>query len=111
MASKYLDRPFKIKSISEAGKFTGYASVFGEVDSYREIVHKGAVVESLRMYENLGRPIPMLWQHRAGEPIGIYTKLQEDDHGLYVEGEINLDVQRGRACCSMMKALSALSIG
>lgn len=113
MASKYLDRPFKIKSISEAGKFTGYASVFGEVDSYREIVHKGAFVESLRMYENLGRPIPMLWQHRAGEPIGIYTKLQEDDHGLYVEGEINLDVQRGRECSSLMKqkALSGLSIG
>lgn len=113
MASKYLDRPFKIKSISETGRFTGYASVFGEVDSYQEIVHKGAFSESLRMYENLDRPVPMLWQHRSGEPIGIYTTLQEDDHGLYVEGDINLDVQRGRECRSLMmqKALSGLSIG
>lgn len=113
MATKFLDRPFKVKSVSEAGTFTGYASVFGELDSYREIVVKGAFAKSIRDYEEGGRPVPMLWQHRSGEPIGVYTLLKEDDYGLYVEGDINLEVQRGRECLSLMKqkALSGLSIG
>lgn len=113
MARKYIDRPFKIKSLNSNGTFSGYASVFGELDSYRDIVIKGAFTKSIAQFAELDRKVPMLWQHRSAEPMGVYTKLEEDDHGLYVEGEINMDTQRGREGHSLMKqgAISGLSIG
>lgn len=114
MARNTIDRPFEVKKLDvKTGTFTGYGSVFGELDSYRDIVVKGAFKDSIADYEARGALVPMLWQHRTGEPIGVYTKMEEDDHGLYIEGEINLDVQRGRECLSLMKqkALSGLSIG
>lgn len=114
MARNTIERPFEMKKLdTKTGTFTGYGSVFGELDSYRDIVVKGAFSASIADYQTRGVPVPMLWQHRSMEPIGIYTKLEEDDHGLYLEGEINMDVQRGRECLSLMKqkAMSGLSIG
>lgn len=113
MKMKYLDRPFEVKDIDDAGKFKGYASVFGEIDSYRDIVMPGAFKKSLENYKAIGRKVPMLWQHRSAEPMGVYTSLKEDSHGLLVEGDINMDTQRGREGHSLMKqgALTGLSIG
>ena len=42
-----LDVPFKIKAVSEDGLFSGYGSVFGVIDSYKEVVAPGAFAESL----------------------------------------------------------------
>ena len=41
------------------------------------------------------------------------SSIKEDDVGLYVEGEVNMDVQQGREAFALMKqgALSGLSIG
>lgn len=113
MKMKYLDRPFEVKDIDDSGKFKGYASVFGEIDSYRDIVMPGAFKKSLASYKEKNRLVPMLWQHRSAEPMGVYTSLKEDSHGLLVEGDINMDTQRGREGHSLMKqgALTGLSIG
>lgn len=111
---KYIDRPFEVKTVNKNGTFTGYGSVFGELDSYRDIVLPGAFTESLKEdFSDKERKVPMLWQHDWWSPIGVYTKIEEDEHGLYVEGECNMDVQQGRECHSLMKqgALSGLSIG
>lgn len=111
---KHITRPFEIKSVDESGKFTGYGSVFGELDSYRDIVMPGAFKKSLKEdFRDKGRKVPMLWQHDWWSPIGIYPVIEEDDIGLYLEGECNLDVQKGRECHSLMKqgALTGLSIG
>ena len=37
---KYLNRPIEIKAVNEDGLFSGYASVFEEIDSYRDIVKR-----------------------------------------------------------------------
>lgn len=114
MKLKYIERPFQVKSVEADGTFKGYASVFGELDSYRDIVMPGAFKKSLKVdFEAKGRRVPMLWQHNSLSPIGIYTTIKEDEVGLYVEGECNMDVQQGRECHSLMKqgALSGLSIG
>lgn len=113
MAVKYLDRPFELKDIDEKGKFTGYGSVFGELDSYRDIVVKGAFKNTLARFKELKRKVPMLWQHNSRQPMGVYTDVKEDSYGLFVEGEINMDTQVGREGYSLMKqgALSGLSIG
>lgn len=105
---KHLDMPFKIKAVSEDGLFSGYGSVFGVIDSYKEIVVAGAFAESLKT-----RQPSLLWQHRSGEPIGIYTGVKEDAVGLHVEGKLALKTARGAEAYELLKmgAVSGLSIG
>jgi uncharacterized protein len=93
---------------TSTGEFEGYGSVFGVVDSYNEIVDKGAFVESLN-----GKMPMLLWQHDTRQPIGIYTEAREDERGLYLRGQLNLDVQTGREAYSLLKqgALKGMSIG
>lgn len=104
----HLDIPFKIKAVSDDGLFSGYGSVFGVVDSYKEVVTPGAFAESLQ-----GRMPALLWQHRSGEPIGVYTSVKEDNVGLYVEGKLALKTARGAEAYELLKmgALNGLSIG
>lgn len=104
----YLDIPFKIKAVSEDGLFSGYGSVFNVVDSYKEVVAPGAFTETLQ-----GRMPSLLWQHRSGEPVGVYTAVREDNIGLYVEGKLALKTARGAEAYELLKmgAISGLSIG
>lgn len=113
MKIKTIDRPFEVKSTGDKGTFTGYASVFGALDSYRDIVMPGAFSKSLADFEARGRKVPILWQHRSGSPIGVYDVIKEDDKGLYVEGSLNTDVIQAREAHSLLKqgALSGISIG
>lgn len=104
----HLDIPFEIKAISDDGLFSGYGSVANVVDSYKEIVAPGAFAESLQT-----RKPSLLWQHRSGEPIGVYTTVKEDNVGLYVEGKLALKTARGAEAYELLKmgAISGLSIG
>jgi len=114
LSKKRLDIPFTIKSISDSGVFSGYGSVFGVRDSYSDIVVKGAFTKSLNKWKEKGRLPALLWQHKMDEPIGYYTKMIEDDNGLYVEGQLLIDDDplAKRAYAHMkVKSLSGLSIG
>jgi HK97 family phage prohead protease len=67
----------------------GYASAFGVVDSYDEIILKGAFDETLANEGHAARR-KVLWNHLGGawiseRPIGIPTALEVDDYGLYYE--------------------------
>lgn len=111
---KYIERPFQVKEVAEDGVFQGYGSVFGNVDIYQEIVAPGAFSESLSEWKNSGRLPPVLWQHRAGEPVGPYLEMFEDSHGLFVKGQLLVnDVQRAKEARALMKAkaVNGLSIG
>lgn len=81
----------KAEDVSEDGTFRGYGSVFGVLDSYREIVDPGAFTASLAEIQATGRSVPVLWQHRSDQPIGGYDVLREDGKGLYVEGTLDID--------------------
>ena len=108
------DLSFEIKAVSDDGLFSGYASVFDNVDSYGDIVRKGAFVESIGEWESKGKMPPILWNHDPSDPIGIYTKMQEDDKGLFVEGRLLIDdVPRAKQTHALMKAgvIDGLSIG
>lgn len=113
-AVKFRDFDLAVKGVKDDGTFTGYGSVFGVVDSYREIVARGAFAESLAQIKAKGRPVPVLWQHRTAEPIGIYTAMQEDETGLYVEGRLlKDDIGQAKEAHALLKAgaVSGLSIG
>lgn len=106
--------PFDLKEVNtESGTFEGYGSVFGNVDSYGEIVAKGAFKKSLRAHKSAGTMPALLWMHKSSEPIGVYADMREDDHGLYVKGELIVEVQRSKEALALMKrkAVSGLSIG
>ena len=114
LTKQRLDAPLKIKSVSESGEFSGYGSVFGVKDSYSDIVVPGAFDASLKRWQEKNQMPAMLWQHRMDEPIGVYTKMEEDDEGLYVEGRLLIDVDPlAKRAHGHMKAgsLSGLSIG
>lgn len=100
-----------VQTISRSGHFTGYASVFDISDLSNDIVKKGAFKRSLNAIDQ--RPIRMLFQHDPDQPIGRWTKLIEDQKGLYVEGYLTLDVVRAKEVHSLMlsQALDGLSIG
>lgn len=95
---------------SKSGVFTGYASVFGGVDSYGDTIVKGAFSETL---ENRKRPVRMFFGHSPGRPIGIWVDLKEDDHGLFARGEFTPGNDDARNVHASMKhgAIDALSIG
>lgn len=104
------DFKFKLDDTDdEKGTFTGYASVFDAVDSYNEMVLKGAFRKTLK--ENDGK-FPLCWFHNVAEPLGIiYAK--EKSQGLATEGHLNLDVQSAREKRSLMKqdVITGMSIG
>ena len=114
MEIKHLNVPLKIKSVSETGEFEGYGSVFGVEDSYGDAVMKGAFLRSLTEWAAKGRLPSMLWQHQMSEPIGIYTEMKEDEHGLYVKGRVLIDDDPlAKRAYAHLKAgsLGGLSIG
>jgi HK97 family phage prohead protease len=98
-----------LKMDGDTGKFTGYASVFGGVDSYGDTIVKGAFAATLRAN---GKP-KMFFNHEWGMPIGKYTKASEDDHGLLVEGELTPGLSLSADVRAAMKhgTLDGLSIG
>ncbi|MDU1061627.1 MAG: HK97 family phage prohead protease [Leclercia adecarboxylata] len=109
-----IDVPLEVKSVSEAGEFEGYGSVFGIKDSYGDIVVPGAFAKSLNTWSQKGRMPAMLWQHKMSEPIGVYTEMREDDVGLFVKGRLLIDDDPlARRAHAHMKAgsLTGLSIG
>lgn len=93
------------------GSFSGYASLFGEVDLGQDIIEPGAFAKSLKARGTSG--IRMLWQHDANEPIGVWTVIREDSRGLFVEGRLAKGVPRARDALELMRsgALDGLSVG
>lgn len=67
------------------GIVSGYASVFGNVDSDGDIIKSGAYSKTIK--EN-GDRIAFLWQHQIDKPIGKTLKLEEDSYGLRAEAKL-----------------------
>lgn len=106
--------PFELKFLSEAGTFEGYASVFGVTDNMNDRIAKGAFRESLARWRAEGRMPPMLWQHDARQPIGVWETMHEDGHGLRVSGRLFVeDIPRAREAYKLLreKVVTGLSIG
>jgi hypothetical protein len=98
---------FEVKATGE-NEFEGYASVFRNVDSYRDVIEPGAFTKTIQ--EN--KRIKVLWQHDPMQPIGKPILMQEDNHGLYVKAKIS-DTTLGREAMALMRdgVIDELSIG
>ena len=98
-----------IKMDGDTGTFEGYASVFGGVDSYGDTIVRGAFESTLR---NHGKP-KMFYNHEWSMPIGKYTVAREDDHGLFLAGELTPGISLAADVRAGMKhgTIDGLSIG
>ncbi len=116
-----LEFKFATEEVSQAGEFSGHLAVFNNVDSYGDVIVPGAFKATLREWRSQKKLPPMLLQHGGwmmtdtdALPIGKWTKMEEDETGLAVEGRlINLDTDLGKRIYGAMKegVLDGMSIG
>jgi len=116
-----LDFEFKFAGDAKDGTFAGYGAVFGNKDSYGDVIERGAMKDTLREWEAKGKWPPMLLQHGgfmggASDmlPVGKWTSMEENTKGLKVEGTLfALATERGQYIYEGLKAgeLDGLSIG
>lgn len=112
-----------IDAATDVMEFSGYGAVFGNVDSYGDVIEKGAFSAYLSDVKSGKQNWPaMLMQHGGWgvsaddfTPVGVYTDLIEDDFGLKTAGNLAA-TPRGIEAHTLMKmfprpAISGLSIG
>ena len=79
----------------KAGQMLAYASVFGNVDSYGDVVVKGAFTNTLADWrQRKDRKIPLLYGHNMHDPnmnIGVILEAEEDERGLKVLAQFDDD--------------------
>lgn len=96
------------------GVVEGYASTW-DVDRGNDVILRGAFAKTIARHVSEGRQVRMLWQHNGDQLIGGFPaeKMREDERGLFVRGEINLETQAGREAYALAKqgVLSDFSVG
>jgi len=103
--------PGHVKAADEAvstdeGVFEAIVSVFGNVDSYGDVVMPGAFVDTLKEWKASGNPIPVLWSHMSHDPdyhIGEVIDAKETAEGLWVRARIDLDEAKSRKVFKLLK--------
>lgn len=110
---KTKDFALEIKSAEDDGTFQGYASVFGNVDSYGDVCVAGCFGASLAKHRREGTKPLLLWQHDPAKPIGVWEDLAEDGKGLRGTGRLLKGVRQAEEALILLKAgaLRGLSIG
>lgn len=97
-----------IKFAASEGTFSGYGSVFGNVDSKNDIVVPGAYAEVLKS----GEKVPVYVNHgwlRGELPVGTWSGLKEDARGLF--GDASLVMQMPSAIDAYWGMKSGLVTG
>lgn len=93
---------------------SGYGAVFGNVDSYGDVIAPGAFAKSLADHRTENTMPKMLLQHDAfgALPIGKWLDMSEDGYGLKVTGRL-IDTSAGRDAYTALKeeVVDGLSIG
>ena len=96
--------PLKVKATGEdagleEGQFEAYAAVFDVKDSHGDIIRKGSFADTLKSWDESEAHIPVLWGHDfddAFNNIGRVLKAEEDDEGLKVVAELDLENPNGK---------------
>ena len=109
---KSINKPVEVKEAREDGVLTirAYALAFGNVDSWGDIIEKGACNDFLKS-EDADR-MRLCYQHDTREVIGKITDKGVDDYGMWIEAEI-LPTTKGKDVQTLIRAgaIDELSIG
>ncbi|MGP4114665.1 HK97 family phage prohead protease [Streptomyces sp. 4N509B] len=90
----------------EAGEFTALVSVFGNVDSYGDVVQPGAFERTLKEWSASGYPIPVYWGHNLSDPdynIGQVVEAVETDRGLQVRARLDMESPKAGQVYRLLK--------
>jgi HK97 family phage prohead protease len=98
----------EFKADESQGIVEAYVSIFDNIDLYGDKIIKGAFAESIQKKLPKG-----VWMHNWDQPIAKTIEAREDDKGLYIKGQFNLDTQRGKEAFSDVKSglIDEFSIG
>lgn len=104
-------------------RFQGYGAVFGNVDSYGDVIEPGAFAQFLSDMREGKQAWPAMLSQHGGfgltaedmTPVGVWHELAEDGKGLKTDGEF-ADTERGTELYKLVKmkprpAINGLSIG
>jgi HK97 family phage prohead protease len=99
----------QIKAMDGQGIVEGYVAIFGNIDSYGDIILPGAFTKTLQEYKSF----PVLYMHDPSKACGITTDIFEDKRGLYLRVQLDLDTELGRTTFSGVKKkyINCWSIG
>lgn len=99
-----------IQENGDYGVVEGYASVFGNVDSYGTVIAPGAFGKTLA--DGLSK-VKVLWNHDWDNPIGKVLEAREDSNGLFVKCQFSLGVERAKEVFTLIKdaVIDSFSIG
>ena len=97
-----------VKAIDlEEGQFEGYAAVFGNKDSYGDVIVPGAFTDTLaENYGVDGKGVPTYWCHDFKDPfknLGSTLWAKEDSRGLRVRVQLDLDTQNAKQTLKLLK--------
>ena len=67
-------------------RFAGYAALFDIADAGHDTIRRGAFARTLA---GRNTPLPLYWQHRPDQPIGVIEHAAEDARGLRVIARID----------------------
>lgn len=102
MRLKNYSADVRVKSATEdadtgstaSGRIEAYASVFDTVDSYGDVVRRGAFTDTLKEWSDSGKTIPLLYGHNFNDPfmnIGGVVEAVEDERGLKITADLDMD--------------------
>jgi HK97 family phage prohead protease len=98
----------EFKVDAEKGIIEAYVSIFNNVDLGGDKILPGAFADSLKKKLPKG-----VWSHNWDQPIAKTLEAREDEKGLYVKGQFNMETQRGKEAFSDIKfgIMDEFSIG
>lgn len=102
-----------VKAVGDGGEIEGYASVFGVLDTWADIIAAGAFSATIKAHKAAGTMPAMLWQHDGDDPIGVWSEMAEDANGLRIKGRLCMETACGKEAHALLKmgAINGLSVG
>lgn len=104
-----IECPMELKALGDTGSFSGYASIFGNVDQGGDVMERGSFKE---FHKTRDGKVLILYQHSTRDPIGK-ADVTQDDKGLHFDGQLVMEDAIARKCYVGMKAgtIDAMSFG
>jgi HK97 family phage prohead protease len=98
----------RFKALDDAqGTFEAIVAVFGNVDLAGDRIVKGAFADSLKAWEQKGRPIPVVFSHdwqNLDAHIGEVLEAKETDEGLWVKAQLDMEDPKAAKVFRLMKS-------
>lgn len=105
-----LTENLSVKSEGEHLYLEGYAAVYGNVDSYKDIIQVGAFDAFLATEE--AKRVKFCYNHDMAEVIGKVEEIKSDERGLFFRAKLS-NTTRGKDVAILIQdgALTEFSIG